>query len=384
MPTNLITKTTLKLVRERRQKLAAKVVAITGTAGKTTTKCMIASILQAEYNIVSTSGNANLPPHVASYIWNASPDTQILVLEMGMDRRGQIAQSSLMALPDVAVVTNVDRGHLDKCGGFAGVVKAKSEIIRGMGSASVLVINADDLGSQRLNLRKYSGRIVTFGRGPNANYRLISCIPKGFRLTVSISGEGHQDTYSLPTIGEHNGYNAAAAIAATRALGVPWDVIKSGLSKFKRPHGRLTPKRGLNGALVIDDAFNANPRSVVEGLKTIVSLAKGRRTVAVLGNMEEQGDEWRSAHAKVGRVAANLGISHLISVGRKARYIAYSAMKSGMPKERIHVFRTRKDAIIALKGLMAEDSIIFLKGSHSTNLYAMVQEITKPLYPPVD
>ena len=280
------------------------------------------------------------------------------------------------SLPDVAVVTNVDRGHLEKCGGFKGVIKAKGEIIRGMGANSVLAINADDPGTQRLNLCNYKGRIVTFGRSPNADYRVLSCTLKGLRLLVSISGEGHTETYSLPTIGEHNAHNAAAAIAATRALGVPWEVIKSGLSKFKRPQGRLTPKRGLNGALVIDDAFNANPLSVIEGLKTLVAIANNRRTVAVLGNMEEQGEAWRSAHIKVGRVVAGLGLSHLISVGRKARYIAHSAIRAGMPRDRIHMFRKRKDAIDALKGLMASDSVVFLKGSHSTKLYTMAKEIT--------
>lgn len=195
------------------------------------------------------------------------------------------------------------------------------------------------------------------------------------RLIVSISGEGVSDTYTLPTIGQHNGHNAAAAIAAARALGVPWQVIKQGLASFKRPRGRLTPVRGLNGSLLIDDSFNANPLSVGEGLRAMASIAKGRKMLAVLGNMEEQGKEWRNAHRQVGRDVAALGIDTLVTVGRKARYIAYSAKAAGMSPKHVHIFRKRQDALEFLKNRMTNDSVVLLKGSHSANIHKMVESL---------
>ncbi len=367
---------TLEAVRARRSSLHVKVVGITGTAGKTTTNAMIAGILQMLYKVVATTKNANLPSHVARYIWDAEPDTEALVLEIGMDRRGQIRQSSYMARPDVAVVTNVSQGHVEKCGGFSGVIKAKSEIIHGMGPNSVLVLNSDDQGTKRLEISEFQGRIVTYGRSVESDYRLMECEPRGMGLELTVTGEGVTHTYSVPTIGQHNCQNAVAAIAAARALGVPWDVIKDGFAVYKQPQGRLTPICGLNGALVIDDSFNANPLSVVEGLKTLKVVSRGRSTIAVLGNMEEQGKTWRKAHMQVGRSAAALGIDHLITVGKKARYIAYAARQSGMPKQRIHAFLRLKDALAFLKTQMARGKVVFLKGSHSTRVYRLVEHIT--------
>ncbi|KAF0198117.1 MAG: UDP-N-acetylmuramoylalanyl-D-glutamyl-2 6-diaminopimelate/D-alanyl-D-alanyl ligase [Bacillota bacterium] len=361
--------------RNKRIRLGFKVVAVTGTAGKTTTKEMIASILRLSRTVKSTPGNLNLPVHVRQIIEAATLGDTTLVLELGMARPGQISQSSYMAAPNVAIVTNVNRGHVEKCGSMAGVILAKSEIIRGMGAGSVLIINADDHGSQLLRLEGFQGRIIKYGKAPETNYRIVKCETQGLETTFVVHAESEQRTLTIPIAGEHNAHNATAAVAATRVLGCSWSDIECGLTKFSRLRGRLTPYGGINNSVVLDDSFNANPLSVVAGLKTLKAAAGGRTAIAVLGNMEEQGPKWPIIHMQLGREVAAIRVDRLITVGEKAAYIARGAESAGMLKEKIHAFVTRAGAIELLQKLLDSNTMVLVKGSHSAGLSQVVKAI---------
>lgn len=354
------------------------VIAVTGTSGKTTTKEMIASILRRRYGrILKTLGNANKREYTVRLLGRLNDSVRGLVIEMGMDGRGQIAAHCRLLPPNIGVITNVSRGHVGKCGGFLGVVKAKNELVYGIRRRGVLILNADDEGTRLLKLHRFQGRIVWYGKSDKAHYRLLLTEPEkdGFRFTVMVEGEERQ--FFLRTLGEHNIYNALAAMAAARALRIPWAQVRSGLTRFTRIRGRLSLRRGVRGSQIIDDSFNANPLSMATGLKALVEASQGRKTIAVLGSMEEQGRRWRQVHQQVGEEVARLGVDELVTVGSRARAIARGALHAGTPNDHIHCFCNLSAATTYLRRQLDSNAIALIKGSHSTEIHHVAHALVR-------
>lgn len=359
--------------RSYRLQLGVPVIAITGTAGKTTTKEMVRSILAVSRKVVATAANYNANP--AFTILRAGVDTDIVILEMGMDRRGQIAAQCRLAVPDVGVITNVGRAHLNHCGGFMGVVRAKNELVHGVKRGGTVVLNADDAGSKLLDTAAFHGRIVRFGRAAGADYRLLEVRAEARGTSFLVAAEDRQFALTIPVAGEHMVYDALAAIAAARAAGASWDEVRRGLADFEATSGRLDHRRAGNGATVIDDSYNANPLSVVAALQTLRDTAAGRRTIMVLGNMEEQGRGWRESHRQIGSAVAKAGIDYLATVGGLAAEIAAGAVAAGMPRSRVHHGVTHTAAIAFVRRAMTPDSVVLVKGSHSTGMGRIVRTL---------
>ncbi len=356
------------------------IIGITGTSGKTTTKEMVTSILRGRYNrVLKTLGNANKREHTKELLEERlGSGVRALVLEMGMDGRGQIAAHCRLTPPNIGVITNVNRGHVGKCGGFLGVVKAKNELVYGMRRRGVVILNTDDEGTKLLNLSRFLGRIVWFGRAENADVRLLNSERHGLGFKFTVFVEGRERQFYIRTLGEHNIYNALAAIAVGRVLRISWSRIRRGLRLFRRAPGRLALRRGVKGSYVIDDTFNANPLSVKAGLKALDESSQGRKTIAVLGLMGEQGRRRGAVHRQVGEEAARLNIDELVTVGgRVPKAIADGAIKAGMPKERTRSFRTRSAAIRYLRSRLGSDCVALVKGSHSTKLYRVARALVR-------
>lgn len=354
------------------------VIAVVGTNGKTTTKEMIAAILRRRYGrILKTRGNANTPKHTAELSGHLNDSVRGVVLEMGMDGRGQIAAHCRSLPPNIGVITNISRGHVGKCGGFQGVVKAKNELVYGLRRHSILILNADDEGTKLLELRRFRGRIIWYGKSEDAHYRLL--LPErekhGFRFVVV--AEGQEQQFFLRTLGEHDMHNALAAMAAARALGISWACIRSGLNRFTHIRGRLSLRPSVHGSQIIDDSFNANPLSMTAGLKALVETGQGRKTIAVLSSMEEQGRAWRQVHQQVGEEAARLGVDELVTVGDRARAIAQGALRMGMPKDHIHCFRGLGAATAYLRSHLDSGKIALIKGSHSTEIHHVARALIR-------
>jgi UDP-N-acetylmuramoyl-tripeptide--D-alanyl-D-alanine ligase len=296
---------------------------------------------------------------------------------MGMCRRGQIAHQCRLLAPDVGVITNIGHAHLSGCGGFAGVVKAKSELVYGLKHGGVIVLNSDDYGTRRVNLSQFTGRIVWYGRAAKARYRLLNVSRYRGGIGFSVRAEGSTHYLYIPVLGERCVYDALAAASAARQVGMPWELIKRGLASYKSPRGRFTPLKGPHGALVIDDTFNANPLSVANGLRTLKEISYGRTTIAALGGMGEQGAGWRDVHWRVGRIAARLGIDQLLTVGGKARLIAAGALAAGMPRSRVHVFADQAGAARYLRPRLHSGMILLAKGSHVTHMKRLVRALIR-------
>jgi UDP-N-acetylmuramoyl-tripeptide--D-alanyl-D-alanine ligase len=353
------------------------VVAVTGTSGKTTTKEMIASILRRRRGrVLKTFGNANKREHTARLLRrHLNRRVRGLVIEMGMDGRGQIAAHCRLVRPNIGVITNVNRAHVGKCGGFLGVVKAKNELVYGVRRRGVLILNADDPGTRLLKLGGFKGRILWFGRSSRAHYRLLDSVRErgGFRFIVWAEGREHR--FYVRSLGEHDVYNALAAIAAARVLHIPWSYIHRGLISYYRAEGRLKLYRGIGGSSVIDDSYNANPLSVTAGLQALVQVAADGHSVAVLGRMGEQGRYSARVHFLVGQAAARLGVDELVTVGQRAKSIALGAAQAGMPPEQIHSFLTLGSAFAFLRRNLDQETVVLVKGSHATRIFRVARAL---------
>jgi UDP-N-acetylmuramoyl-tripeptide--D-alanyl-D-alanine ligase len=293
-------------------------VGVGGSNGKTTTKELLASILQQRGHTLATRGNLNNHIGVPLTLFRLEPVHRAAVIEMGANHPGEIAALVRIAAPTVGLVTNAGAEHLEGFGSLEGVARAEGEMYAGLGSGETAVMNADDAFAPLWReLSSQAGRCITFGIENDADFRahaLVSGIEGGawvsrFGLDTPVGTA--QLRLALP--GRHNVLNAAAAAAAAWACGASLPQIVAGLAGVQPVRGRLQLKPALRGAWLIDDSYNANPTSVLAGLEVLGGLG-GERWLA-LGEMAELGDYAVAAHAEIGRAARVQGMSRLFAVG---------------------------------------------------------------------
>jgi UDP-N-acetylmuramoyl-tripeptide--D-alanyl-D-alanine ligase len=358
------------LVRWQREQSRATVIAITGSAGKTTTKEMLASIAMQKYPTLKTLGNQNLLYSLPSHLFRLSSLHRVVVLEVSPPRLHTQCQ---YAQPHIGIMTNIGEAHIGSFGSLNTLVRSKQQLIQGIHPRGTLIINADDLGTKRLNLQLFQGNIIRIGIDQPADLRATHIRFKTNGMQFRVDGV----PYFIPTWGRHHVYNALAAIAAARKLGIPAPLIQRGLSRYAVPPGRLQPLPGINGSTLIHDAYNANPSAMIAGLKVLKQIAGSRPSIAVLGNMLELGPYTVSGHQRVGHTVAKLGISQLITVGSDARTIAEAAMKKGMPPERIRSFSNLQAAAVSLPKMIVPGSVVYFKASRKIHLNRLIFQLQK-------
>ncbi|WP_148861782.1 UDP-N-acetylmuramoyl-tripeptide--D-alanyl-D-alanine ligase [Marinobacter fonticola] len=295
----------------------ARCVGVTGSSGKTTVKEMLAAILRQEGETLATQGNLNNHIGVPLTLFRLQPAHRYAVIEMGASGMGEIAYTVNLARPEVAVLTNAGEAHLEGFGSYENIVAAKGEIIDGVASDGAVVLNADDPACPVWRTRAGQRRVLTVSAaadsGADYHYRNVrSKDGQSICEVVGPSGWTQDIQFELP--GAHNLLNALMAIAATRELGASDESVKKGLSELKPVKGRLQKIALQSGVNLIDDSYNANPTSMKAALQ---HLAEQDGTgAAVLGRMAELGPEEERLHEEIGAVAAQLGIAHLLVVGR--------------------------------------------------------------------
>lgn len=353
-----------------------RVVAITGSNGKTTTKELIASICEAAYfppprtRILKTEGNLNNLIGLPLTLFQLRGDEAVAVLEMGMNRPGEIARLTEIARPDYAVITNVGRAHLEGVGGdVAGVAAAKGELFAGLSPDAIIAVNTEDEWVGRI-AAPFSGRKVTFGREADVQARAISDLAgDGVAFDLVI---GYQVAkVRLHLVGLHNVSNALAAAAIGHAMGLRLDVIARGLGNARGPAMRMQVTRLANGVTLINDAYNANPSSVEAALVALRRLSG--RPVVVLGEMWELGDESRRAHYVVGERAASLGVQQLFLLGALGDAVAAGARAGGMRASAIHVCGSHTEVAEAVVARWQPGDTILVKGSHGMKMETVVR-----------
>jgi len=303
-----------------------QVVAITGSAGKTTTKDMIYHILARKYKTKKTLGNFNNDIGLPLTIFQLEPDDEILVLEMGMNHAMEIHELSKIGAPDVAVITHIGDAHIENFENREGILHAKLEIVDGLNPNGTVILNGDDsLLTGPIAAAKVKPFKVQFPGSEN----IISAEPLGGLLATPSSGllsgsecrfiwQGQEINLTVPLPGSHMVMNALLAVAVGVKLGVSAEEISKGFDDFIPPSGRLSVE-AIKDMVVINDAYNANPAAMMESIKILCS--QPARKVAILGDMNELGHASQARHTEIGAFAAEMGIDILIAIGPQSRYI---------------------------------------------------------------
>jgi UDP-N-acetylmuramoyl-tripeptide--D-alanyl-D-alanine ligase len=342
-------------------------VALTGSNGKTTVKEMLAGILREAAGgpeaVLATEGNLNNDIGVPLMLLRLRERHRYAVIEMGMSHTGEIAYLARLARPDVAIVTNAGSAHMEFLGTREAIARAKGEIFEALAPGGTAVINADDAFAPLWRDLVRDHPVIEFGlehpAGVNARYRLGSEVTQ---LRVQLPAGSIDTTLRVP--GLHNVRNALAAAAAAAALKVAPAAIAAGLSGFTGVKGRLQRKPGPNGAVMIDDTYNANPESVEAGL-AVLAAVEGMR-VLVLGDMGELGSHAPQLHARIGERARAAGVDRLLALGEASR-AAVAAFGAGARH-----FEQVEQLLTELEGLLAPGVTVLVKGSRFMRMERIV------------
>lgn len=334
-----------------------QVVAITGSAGKTSTKDILAAMLRPVAHVVATQGNFNNEVGLPLTLLGIDRSTEVVVCELAMRGAGQIRALARVARPDLGVITNIAPVHLELVGTIADVAAAKAELIEELGAGGVVVPADEPLLLP--HLRRHRGRVITFGAA-EANVRVIEAEPRGGGTHALIDAFGRRALFDFNFSGDHYVTDALAALAAFVELGHNLDEAKAGARQveFSKLRGELVDLPG--GGLLLNDSYNANPVSMAAALDHLARLAAGRSPVAVLGDMYELGPGAVGFHQGVGRHAAGLGV-RIVAVGELARHYLV-----GAPGEQW--FATVGDCLEALPEVVVPGEVVLVKASRALAL----------------
>lgn len=358
-----------------RRRRPLRVAAVTGSNGKTTTKEMLTAVLETTYHTLATAGNLNNLVGLPLTLFRLRPGHEAAVLEMGMNRPGEIARLTEIADPDVGLVTSVAPAHLEGVGGLRGVARAKGELYAGLKPSAVAVVNLDDPWVVRIAARA-TGPRLTFGFSRRADVRGRKVRRHGLKgVSFELVAPAGSAEVRLRLLGRHNVRNALAAAAAGTALGLAPDRIAAGLSQVGAYAGRLSLAELPGPVYLLDDTYNANPASVEAGLEVLAEVKGRGRAVAVLGDMLELGSAGREEHARLGRIAAERRVDLLIGVGPLTRGLIREAQKSGLNDAGTAWFADRAEAAAWLKTRLLPRDRVLVKGSRGMGMETVVQAL---------
>lgn len=354
-----------QLAKAWRQQFTKPVIGLTGSNGKTTLKEMLTAILSQQGQTLATLGNLNNDIGVPLTLLRLSKNDAFAVIEMGANHFGEIDYLTQMVLPDVAILNNAGAAHLEGFGNIAGVARAKGEIFTGLSADGVAVINADDAYADYWrDLNKYR-RLLSFGFAPQADLR--------GEITADNQLMIHSGTESiavrLKLLGRHNQLNALAAAAGATAVDISLGLIKQGLESLQPVKGRLNPKQGKHGGLVIDDTYNANPSSTQAAIAALAEQ-QGKR-ILVLGDMAELGNTGEQLHFAIGQQAKAANIEKIYTLGRLSA-AASQAFGAGA-----YAFQDLNELLTALTPVLTADTQILVKGSRSARMERVVEALVE-------
>ncbi|MEN8257779.1 MAG: UDP-N-acetylmuramoyl-tripeptide--D-alanyl-D-alanine ligase [Thermodesulfobacteriota bacterium] len=360
-----------------------KVVAVTGSSGKTTVKEMSSAILNHEFNVLKTKGNFNNLIGMPLSLLPVDNGHDVAVLEMGMNRLGEIARMTEIADPDIACIVNVQAAHLSGLGSIDGVARAKGELFEGCNSWSKLCVNYDDKMVRSLSRQMHQEQIP-YGRHPKAMVRAThvkNMGEKGMAFTLHIGAERLR--LQVGVMGEHNVSNALAAAAIAHAAGLEMSQIVEGLENFRAFDKRLQIV-DIGGLKVINDCYNANPASMMAAFDTVQAIRGEHKTIAILGDMLELGDESEKAHRRLGEMVACKGFDHLLVYGEYSKIVAQGATDASMALRQVHQLPDKEAILQTIFECMEEQSFgkgdyFLVKGSRGMCMEKIVEGLQREL-----
>ncbi len=352
----------------QRDAFAGPIVAITGSAGKTTTKQLMAKVLEQQFTTWMTPGNLNNHIGVPKTLLALQSEHEAAVVELGASGPGEIRYTACLVKPVVGIITNASAAHLEGFGSLAGVVQTKGELIDCVDAEGIVVLNADDPAFDQWRARAGHKQVITFGLSATADLYAedLQARVDGSDFTVCCRGQSWSQPVQLAFPGRHNIANALAVFAAALGLGMSPAIVAKGLEAAAPVAGRMKTLVGEGGARIIDDSYNANPASIRAAID-VISLAPC--AWLVLGDMAELGEGAEQAHSDMGRYAKQQGVSALVATGplSRATVTAFGEQGYWLPD---------RDAVVAfIKQKMPDQATILIKGSRSAGMDQVVRAL---------
>jgi UDP-N-acetylmuramoyl-tripeptide--D-alanyl-D-alanine ligase len=346
------------LATNYRKSLSLKVVAITGSNGKTSTKDFCASVLGRKFRVTKTQGNFNNHVGLPRTILETTSEHEVGVWEIGMNHPGEVAPLAKIAAPDAAIITNIGVAHIEFMGTREAIAREKGALAEAVDSEGTVILNADDPFSEGI-AKRTRARVVLAGIN-NGVLRATEIEQSAGGSEFTILEGGHRCRARLSVPGLHMVQNALLAVAAGRAFGVLLEECAVGLATAPLTKARLQIKE-INGVQFLDDSYNANPDSMKAALRTLMELDADGRRIAVLGEMRELGAESQRGHEEVGEEAAALGVDQLIGIGEMGGIISGAAKKAGLEKS--DTVESTSEAADLLIDIAEPGDLILIKGS---------------------
>lgn len=389
-----------QIAKYHRRKFNLPVIAITGSTGKTTTKEILSSLLKEKFLVLKTPENYNNEIGIPLTLLNLEKDHQVVILEMAMRAKGEIRLLTEIAEPNLGLITNIGQSHRGRLGSIADIAQAKGELLKSISKEDLVVLNKDDPWLRRIS-KKTKAKVIFYGIKNEAEVmagQIQNLKEEGWKFNLKARGYPTSSLF-LPLLGEHNIYNALAALSIALSLGLNLSLIKKALSNLTAVPARLemlpvylsavpTGQAGLRspacvrktgrkekGVIVINDTYNSSPASLKSALLVLKEQIKGRRKIAVLGDMCELGEEAVRDHQEIGRVIAHLSLDLLLLVGDLAKFIAQGAKLN--KKMEIFLFQNNKQVISKLRDIVCPGDAILVKGSRVTKMEEVVEGICR-------
>ncbi len=365
-----------QLGREVRRRSGARVVAVTGSTGKTTTKEVTASLLSARYRVFRNPGNLNNHIGLPLSLMELRHGPDVAVVELGMNHAGEIRTLIGIAEPEIRVWTNVGDAHIGHFGSRDALARAKAELLEQAAPDTLVVANADDPFVAR-HMAQFAGRRRTFGERAGADIRAVRVVDRGFDGTeADVEIEGSARHLRVPLPGRAQLMNVLAAVTVATALDVPWPEITARVAALAAMPRRGAVARLAGGVRLIDDSYNASPAAVCAMLAALAATPNAGRRVAVLGEMHELGGHAAALHDRCGEAAARAGVDLLVAVGGAAAdRLAAAAAAAGLSPDRIRSFGDSEVAADPVADLIENGDLVLVKGSRAARMDRVADRI---------
>jgi UDP-N-acetylmuramoyl-tripeptide--D-alanyl-D-alanine ligase len=357
-----------KLAGNYRKSLSLKVVAITGSNGKTSTKDFAAAVLARRFRVAKTEGNFNNHVGLPRTILEATAQDEVAVWEIGMNHPGEVAALSKLAAPDIAIITNIGIAHIEFMGSREVIATEKGALAEAVGAQGTVILNADDPLTKSMATRTRA-KVILAGT-TEGTIRAGEISQSGSGTDFTILEGAHRCRAQLPVPGLHMVQNALLAVAAGRVFGLSLEECADGLASAPLTKARLQIKE-IRGVQFIDDSYNANPDSMKAALRTLMELDADGKRIAVLGEMGELGSESEPGHREVGEAAATFGVDQLIAIGDMAKVIAQAARAAGLRKT--SAVRSTSEAAQLLGEIAKPGDLVLVKGSRATRTERVIE-----------
>ncbi|WP_203364471.1 UDP-N-acetylmuramoyl-tripeptide--D-alanyl-D-alanine ligase [Bacillus sp. REN10] len=362
-----------QLAKAYRNELSVKVVGVTGSNGKTTTKDMVTSLLSLKYKVQKTEGNYNNHIGLPLTILSLCSETEVAVLEMGMSGKGEIDLLTKLASPDVAVITNIGESHLQDLGSREAISEAKMEIINGLSEEGCLIYQGDEplLRERVENMETLQAKTFGFEENNDLYPLTVEALQTGSRFTVNaVPGID----FTLPVLGRHNVSNAMAAMLVAHEMGIEYKEMKAGLASVELTKMRMEWVEGVRGVKIINDTYNASPTSMKAAIELTAQMPGFEKKILVLGDMLELGLDEELFHYQVGQTINGEAINYLFTFGRLGQFIAAGA-KNSLGEDRIFAFTDKQELLEKLSSILTGGELITIKASRGMRLEEIVQAL---------